>query len=76
MPNDEEINLAKRLIDEFVKEGMEPSEAVLEIAMRTGASSRTVERWVREEVKTITGGYRKLLDELLAKKLSEQKKRG
>ena len=37
MPTNEEVNLAKRLIDEFVKEGMEPSQAVLEIAMRTGA---------------------------------------
>ena len=40
MSTNEEVNPAKRLIDEFVKEGMILSQAVLDIAMRTGASSR------------------------------------
>ena len=61
---EEQQNTTQRLVNEF---GMD----VLEIALATGAASRTVERWLKG-TKPV-GGYRILLDDLVT---MQTKKKG
>lgn len=67
MENRDEVNTTKRLVAEF-------NFSILDIALKTGAASRTVERWLREGRKPIPA-HQKELDLLLNEAQRDRAKR-